>query len=172
MRSLRLVLPAYALLAAGAVVAQQSQPQSQPLTMLPPGGRTTPDPGPDPRPDSGMPRIAPGVQRPLTAAEAQALIGHSVRTRDGRSAGEIRDFTLAGPDGRIDRIVLSQGGFLGIGAKVYAVPASALRVGAAQTVPAPGQPRPMEVSLDLTEGDLDQAPEFAYAPDTHTLVGR
>ncbi|WP_448191988.1 PRC-barrel domain-containing protein [Azospirillum sp. sgz301742] len=160
MRPLRLVLPAYALLAAGAAVAQQ--PQSQPLTMLPPDNRTAP----------GLPHVAPSAQRPLTAAEAQALIGKSVHTRDGQSAGEIRDFTLAGPDGRIDRIVLTQGGFLGIGARVYAVPASALRVGAAQTVPAPGQARPMEVSIDLTGRDLDEAPDFDYAPDTHTLVGR
>jgi sporulation protein YlmC with PRC-barrel domain len=162
MRSLRLVLPAYALLAAGAVVAQQSQPQPQPLTMLPPDGRTAP----------GMPRIAPGVQRAITAAEAQALIGKSVRTRDGKSAGEIHDFTLAGPDGRIDSIVLTQGGFLGIGARIYAVPASALRVGAAQTIPAPGQARPVEVSIDLTERDLDDAPAFDYAPDTLSLVRR
>ena len=157
MRSLRLVLPAYALLAAGAVAAQP-QHQSLPLTMLPP---------PDGR---GLPRLAPAIQRPLTAAEAQALIGKSVRTRDGRSAGEIRDFTLAGPDGRIDRIVLTQGGFLGIGARVYAVPASALRVGAAQTIPAPGQPRSVEVSIDLTEHDLEAAPDFDYDPDVLSLV--
>lgn len=164
MRSLRLVLPAYALLAAGVVVAQQPQPQSLPLTMLPPDGRGALG--------AGMPRIAPGMQRPLTAAEAQALIGRSVRTRDGRSAGEIRDFTLGGPDGRIDSIVLTQGGFLGIGARIYSVPASALRIGAAQTIPAPGQARPMEITIDLTERDLDEAPDFDYAPDTLSLVGR
>jgi len=155
MRSLRLVLPAYALLAAGMVAAQQPQP----LTMLPPD-------------DRGLPRVAPAVQRPLTAAEAQALIGKSVVTKDGQSAGEIRDFTLAGPDGRIDRIVLAQGGFLGIGTRIYAVPAAALRVGAAQRVPEPGQHRPMQVSIDLTGGELAGVPDFAYGDGMHSLVGR
>lgn len=155
MRSLRLVLPVPLLLAAGMVAAQQPQP----LTMLPPG-------------DRGMPRVAPAVQRPLTAAEAQALIGKSVVTRDGEPAGEIRDFTLAGPDGRIDRIVLAQGGFLGIGTRIYAVPASALRIEAAQRIPEPGQHRPMEVSIDLTAGELSEAPEFAYDPETLSLVRR
>jgi len=155
MRSLRLVLPVPALLVAGVVAAQQPQP----LTMLPPD-------------DRGLPRVAPAVQRSLTAAEAQALIGKSVVTRDGESAGEIRDFVLAGPDGRIDSIVLAQGGFLGIGARVYAVPASALRVGAAQRIPGPGQQRPMEVSIDLTARELADAPEFAYGAETLSLVRR
>ena len=152
MRSLRLVLPVCALLCAGSAAAQQ------PLTMLPPD-------------DRGLPRVAPAVQRPLTAAEAQALIGKSVHTRDGQPAGEIRDFTLAGPDGRIDRIVLAQGGFLGIGTSFYAVPASVLLVGVAQRVPAPGQHRPMEVSIDLTQADLG-AHRFAYGEEIRTLVGR
>lgn len=155
MRPLRLVLPAYALLAAGVVAAQQPQP----LTMLPPD-------------DRGLPRVAPAVQRPLTAAEAQALIGKSVITKDGQPAGEIRDFTLAGPDGRIDRIVLAQGGFLGIGTRIYAVPAATLRVGAAQRVPEPGQHRPMQVSIDLTGRELAEVPDFAYGDGMHTLVGR
>ncbi len=156
MRPLRLVMPAYALLAVGVAAAQQ------PLTMLPPEGRAAPE----------MPHVTPAVQRPLTAAEAQALIGKSMRTRDAHPAGEIRDFTLAGPDGRIDRIVLAQGGFLGIGTKIYAVPAPVLRIGAAQRIPEPGQYRPMDISIDLTERELSAAPDFAYAPDTHTLVGR
>jgi sporulation protein YlmC with PRC-barrel domain len=159
MRPLRLVLPAYALLAACAAAAQQPPQPPQPLTMLPPDAR-------------GLPRVAPAQQRPFTAAEAQALIGKSVVTRDGESAGEIRDFVLAGPDGRIDSIVLAQGGFLGIGARVYAVPASALRVGAAQRIPERGQHRPMEVSIDLTAHDLAEAPDFAYGAETLSLVGR
>lgn len=157
MRPLRIVLPAYALLAACAAAAQQ--PQSQPLTTLPPDGR-------------GLPRVAPAAQRPFTAAEAQALIGKSVVTRDGEPAGEIRDFVLAGPDGRIDSIVLAQGGILGIGARVYAVPAAALRVGAAQRIPERGQQRPMEVSIDLSARDLAEAPDFAYGAETLSLVGR
>ncbi|WP_109121635.1 PRC-barrel domain-containing protein [Azospirillum sp. TSO22-1] len=160
MRSLRLVPPAPfllmgALLIAGLAAAQQPQP----LTMLPPDGR-------------GLPRVAPAAQRPLTAAEAQSLIGKSVVTRDGEPAGEIRDFVLGGPDGRIDSIVLAQGGFLGIGTRVYAVPASALRVGAAQRVPERGQRHPMEVSIDLTARELADAPEFAYGAETLSLVRR
>ncbi|HYG85716.1 MAG TPA: PRC-barrel domain-containing protein [Azospirillum sp.] len=157
MRSLRLVLPVYALLA-GLAVAQQ-----QPLM---------PVPRPNDRAGTEMQLVTPAARRALTAAEAQALIGRSVRTRDGQSAGEIRDFTLAGPDGRIDRIIMAVGGFLGIGTRIYSVPAATLRVGAASKVQEMGQPRPMDVTLDLTADDLEEAPEFAYEVDTHTLVGR
>jgi len=154
MRLLRPALPAWVLLAAGIAAAQQ-----------PPGiiGFA---------PGAGMPPAAPIPKRSLTAAEAQALIGQSVRTRDGQSAGEIRDFVLGGPDGRIERIVLASGGFLGVGARVYSVPAGALRVEAAPKVPIFGEGRPMDVTLDMDAAELEDAPQFAYSPDTLSLVRR
>lgn len=158
MRVIRFVLPACVVFAAGDIAAQQLMP----APARPGSGAGQPD----------MQLLAPGLQRPLTAAEAQALIGGSAHTRDGIPAGEIRDFTLAGPDGRIDRIVLALGGFLGIGAKVYSVPAATLRLGASRTVPTTGQARPMDIILDLSGEDVEVAPDFTYGSGTHTLVGR
>ncbi|HYH17001.1 MAG TPA: PRC-barrel domain-containing protein [Azospirillum sp.] len=180
MRSLRFALPlllgpTLLLPAVGTAHAQQQPPL---MTAPRPDDKATTDAVPSDQGISGaapsdeMRAVAPPANRPLTTAEAQALIGKSARTKDGQTAGEIRDFVLAGPDGSIDRIVIASGGFLGIGASMVAVPASALRVGAAPRVAEPGQKPPMDVMLDLTAADVAQAPPFTYDASSRTLVGR
>ena len=108
----------------------------------------------------------------LSAIEAQVLLGKTVRTRDGHPAGRIRDFTLAGPDGRLDQCVLTSGGILGFGATTVAVPVEKLRVGATDRVPAPGEGPPMQIILDLTAEELAATPGFVGQEDAPTLVGR
>jgi len=174
MRSLRFALLAL-LLATGLAHAQQQPPL---MTAPRPEDKPTTDAVPSREGVSGaapsdeIRPVAPPANRPLTAAEAQALVGKTARTRDGQEAGEIRDFVLAGPDGSIDRIVIASGGFLGIGASMVAVPATALRVGAAPKVAEPGQKPPMDVMLDMTAADVAQAPPFTYDASSRTLVGR
>ncbi|HEY0832461.1 MAG TPA: PRC-barrel domain-containing protein [Azospirillum sp.] len=175
MRALRLALPALLLFAASVAHAQQPPPL---MTAPRPDDKATTEPMTSDQGVSGaapsdeMRPVAPASGRPLSAAEAQALVGKSVRTRDGQAAGAIRDFILGGPDGRIDRIVIASGGFLGIGSSMIAVPATALRVGAAPKVAEPGEKPPMDVMLDLTGADLAQAPAFTYDASSRTLVGR
>lgn len=98
---------------------------------------------------------------PLTTAEAQVLIGRSVRTADDSPGGEIRDFILAGPDGRIARVIISSGGILGFGRKLIAVPAEQLHIHG-----------PRHITLDMTTAELEAAPGFRYDTQTKAMIGR
>jgi sporulation protein YlmC with PRC-barrel domain len=57
---------------------------------------------------------------------ATTLTGDSVVDRDGEELGEIKEIMLDVPTGRIAYAVLSFGGFMGMGDKLFAVPWSAL----------------------------------------------
>jgi sporulation protein YlmC with PRC-barrel domain len=57
---------------------------------------------------------------------ASSLSGDSVVDRNGESLGEIKEIMVDVPTGRVAYAVLSFGGFLGMGDKLFAVPWSAL----------------------------------------------
>jgi sporulation protein YlmC with PRC-barrel domain len=57
---------------------------------------------------------------------ASTLSGDSVVDRNGDSVGEIKEIMVDVPTGRVAYAVLSFGGFLGMGDKLFAVPWSAL----------------------------------------------
>ncbi|WP_207456495.1 PRC-barrel domain-containing protein [Azospirillum sp. SYSU D00513] len=108
----------------------------------------------------------------LDTAAARELVGRDVQTRDGKSGGMIRDFTLGGPNGGVDRVVLSSGAFIGAEAEMISVPASELRMDApenASTPPASEKPT-TRLSLDMTLEELTKAPSFAYDGKAKTLV--
>ena len=94
--------------------------------------------------------------RGLTAAEARTLIGKEVRTRDGQTGGAIRDFTLSGDDGAVDRVVLESG------TKLVSLPADMLRVDTGGG----------GAMVDVPQAALTSAPEYAYRDGEKTLVGK
>jgi len=53
---------------------------------------------------------------------ADTLEGDSVVNRQGEKLGEIRDIMIDVPSGRVGYAVLSSGGFLGMGDKLFAIP--------------------------------------------------
>ncbi len=53
---------------------------------------------------------------------AGTITGQSVRSRADEDLGKIEEIMLDGPSGRIAYAVLSFGGFLGMGDKLFAVP--------------------------------------------------
>lgn len=57
---------------------------------------------------------------------ASEIIGQSVVNREGESLGKINDLAIDGDAGRVAYAVLSFGGFLGMGDKLFAIPWSAL----------------------------------------------
>ena len=61
---------------------------------------------------------------------ASTLIGDSVKNTAGEDLGKIKDIMLDVDEGRIAYAVLSFGGFLGLGDKLFAVPWNALRLDA------------------------------------------
>jgi len=59
---------------------------------------------------------------------ASTLAGDSVRNSAGEDLGKIDEIMIDIPTGRVAYAVLSFGGFLGLGDKLFAVPWSALKV--------------------------------------------
>jgi len=59
---------------------------------------------------------------------AKTLIGNSVKNERKEDLGTIEDFMLDLRTGRVAYAVLSFGGFLGMGDKLFAVPWSAMRL--------------------------------------------
>jgi sporulation protein YlmC with PRC-barrel domain len=81
---------------------------------------------------------------------ASSLAGDRVFNLRGDELGAIRDIMLDVPQGRVAYAVLSFGGFLGIGDKLFAIPWSALTLDAERHC----------FVLDVDDTELQHAPGF------------
>ncbi len=101
---------------------------------------------------------------------ADTLQGDKVVNRQGENLGEIEDIMLDVPSGRVAYAVLSFGGVMGIGDKLFAVPWSALTLDADQKC----------FVLDVSKDRLKNAPGFdkdrwpsmadtSWATDVHSF---
>jgi sporulation protein YlmC with PRC-barrel domain len=88
-----------------------------------------------------------GTRRVLAAS---TLAGDRVRNPAGEDLGSIDEIMLDLESGRVAYAVLSFGGFLGIGNKLFAVPWSALRIDQGEH----------KFILDVEGGTLENAPGF------------
>ena len=195
MRSIALAASTLALLLATAAEAQtpaQMPPQAPsaapagsepapPLMTAPrPEDKATTDPATSPpgaggsAPSSEMSGVAALPRLELDADNARELVGRPVQTRDGKAAGMIRDFTLGGPEGRIDQVVLGNGAFIGPEVEMVTVPATELRLDAPESAstPPPSEKPATRLSLDMTAEELNKATPFAYDGKARTLVGK
>ena len=59
---------------------------------------------------------------------ATTLNGTSVRNADGEDLGKVEDLMIDVQSGQVNYAVVSFGGFLGLGDKLFAVPLQAMRV--------------------------------------------
>lgn len=81
---------------------------------------------------------------------ASSLKGEKVRNAQGDGLGKIEDFMLDMSTGEVSYAVLSFGGIMGIGDKLFAVPLQAMRV----------DTEDHELVLDESEERLKNAPGF------------
>lgn len=81
---------------------------------------------------------------------ASSLSGDPVRNSAGEDLGKVEDIMLDIPTGRIAYAVLSFGGFLGMGSKLFAIPWEALTL----------NERDKEFILDVDKNVLENAPGF------------
>jgi sporulation protein YlmC with PRC-barrel domain len=81
---------------------------------------------------------------------ATAVIGDSVVNRAGENLGKIEELMLDLEKGRIAYAVLSFGGFMGMGEKLFAIPFEALRL----------DPSREHFTLDVDKDKLKNAPGF------------
>ena len=82
--------------------------------------------------------------------KASQVIGFNVKNYQGEKLGQIEELMINPQDGRIAYAVLSVGGFLGMGDKLFAVPWEALTP----------MPEEQTFSLDVDKEKLAQAPGF------------
>lgn len=94
----------------------------------------------------------PGIDDAALAGSARAskLIGSKVYKGDG-SIGQIEDVLVDLDHASVTAMILSVGGFLGIGDKLVAVPVNQLKVG-----------REAKFTTDLTKEQLANAPAFDF----------
>ncbi len=85
-----------------------------------------------------------------TPVTAKKLIGEPVVNPKGESLGKIEDLVIDPKSGRVDYAVLSFGGFLGVGDKLFAVPIEAMRM----------SPEEERFVLDVDKERLKHAPGF------------
>lgn len=163
------------------------------LSTSPTWAQSSPAPSPQPNPTAPASTGAFVKSQSIDEWRAAKLVGVSVLGADNKKIGHIRD-VLIDHDGAAQAVVISTGGFLGVGSKTVAVPfkamkwrtegrtvevlptpgatgAAATSVELAKTDPAAteaGQGYPDVAVLDLTNAQLAQAPEFKYAPEATT----
>jgi sporulation protein YlmC with PRC-barrel domain len=92
-----------------------------------------------------------GVVKLSTGYRASKVLGSSVMNDAGDTVGKI-DEIIVGPDGRAPYIVLSVGGFLGVGDKLVVLPYEQMRTDGKKLV-LPG----------ATKDSLKALPAFKYA---------
>lgn len=82
--------------------------------------------------------------------KASQIIGTSVKTRQQEKLGDVNNLLVDLAAGRIVAVIISSGGFLGLGDELSAVPPTALRYSALQT----------SLELDTIKEQLSAAPHF------------
>jgi sporulation protein YlmC with PRC-barrel domain len=103
---------------------------------------------------------------------ASTIEGTAVQNAAGEDLGEINEIMIDLDQGRIAYAVLSFGGFLGLGNKLFAIPWEALKTGPAGDVFILNVPRE---KLEHAPGfDQDQWPDWAdpsWGETIHTYYG-
>lgn len=86
---------------------------------------------------------------------ASTLIGHSLVNSKQESVGSVHDIVMDGKTGKVRYVVVTYGGFLGIGNKLFAVPYEALQV-----TTRPNDSRKHQLVLDVTKEQMEGAVGF------------
>jgi sporulation protein YlmC with PRC-barrel domain len=81
---------------------------------------------------------------------AHTLTGDDVYNKDGEDLGDVKEFMINMASGKVEYAVLSFGGLLGLGDKLFAVPWAALKLDTANK----------RFTLDVPKSALKDAPGF------------
>ena len=130
---------------AGVAAAQDAAPGATPAPATP--QTTTP---------------APALTTPAAAGEAVRaadMIGRSVQGSDGKPLGKVKDAVVDAQSGKIQKLVIASGGFLGLGAKNVALDFDRVEV----------RPEGGIVAKDVTQKDVEAMPRYDVAAETKPL---
>jgi len=95
-------------------------------------------------------RDAGRMNRLKDTAKASDVIGMTVQNNQGQKLGKVEDLAMDVESGRIVQVIISSGGFLGMGSTLTEVPPTALRCD-------PGQ---KDLQLDISLDKFTAAPKF------------
>lgn len=126
-----IVLAAFLTCGAAAAYAQPQQATSPPSTHTAPAGTTT--------------------MSPPATADTRKLIGRNIKNADGETIGEIKSIYLT-KDGRVDSVMVSVGGFLGVGDREVRIAWSDLQI----------TDNGEKVTVNMTKDQLKAKPEYRY----------
>jgi sporulation protein YlmC with PRC-barrel domain len=138
------------LLLAPGVLAQQEMEAEQGTESTPSHQEMT-EPGTQAEQEVAEPPAQTATEEKATnILKASEIIGYSVKNPEGEELGQIEDVVIDPADGRVAYAVLSFGGFLGMGDKLFATPWEALT----------SVPEQQAFSLDANQEKLKNAPGF------------
>ena len=98
--------------------------------------------------------------------KASNIIGTNVVNPDGDKLGDVKEIVIDPRTGRVAYAVVSFGGFLGMGTKLFAIPFSALKYNVTKSEFAnneyiiPSEHIQSEYVLDISKERLEKAPGF------------
>ncbi len=90
---------------------------------------------------------------------ADDMMGRAVRGSDGEPLGRVSDVVIDSASGKIQRLVIASGGFLGIGAKNVALDFTQVEI----------RPEGGIVANGVTQADVEKMPTYDVAAETKTL---
>jgi sporulation protein YlmC with PRC-barrel domain len=131
---------------AGVAAAQDAGPGATPAPATP--QTTTPAPAP----------TTPAATAGETVRAAD-MIGRSVQGSDGKPLGKVKDAVVDAQSGKIQKLVIASGGFLGLGAKNVALDFDRVEV----------RPEGGIVAKDVTRKDVEAMPRYDVAAETRPL---
>ena len=144
----------------GAAFAQGTSTSDQPAATTTPPSVMERAPAMGPANNQGV-----GTRGAMTAASAEEMLGKDVVGSDGKKLGSVEDVIVDPASGEAKQLVVSSGGFLGIGAKQIAVDFSQAQVGMDDDGDDP------QIKMqNMTQADVEGLPEFEYS-DTMTSLG-
>ena len=125
-----IVLAAFLTCGAAAVYAQPQQATSPPSTATAPATTT---------------------MAPSATADTRKLIGRNIKNADGDTIGEIKSIYI-NKDGKVDSVMVSVGGFLGVGDREVRIAWSDLKI----------TDNGEKVTVNMTKDQLKAKPEYRY----------
>ena len=125
-----IVLAAFLTCGAAAAYAQPQQATSPPASATAPANTT---------------------MAPSASADTRKLIGRDIKNADGDTIGEIKSIYISN-DGKVDSVMVSVGGFLGVGDREVRIAWSDLKI----------TDNGEKVMVNMTKDQLKEKPEYRY----------
>ena len=100
-------------------------------------------------------KMADSKMAPSATADTRKLIGRNIKNADGETIGEIKSIYI-NKDGKVDSVLASVGGFLGVGDREVRIAWSDLRI----------TDNGEKVTVSMTKDELKAKPEYKYRNET------